>query len=461
MIVSLEVNGTPRRIDVEPHRTLLEVLRDHLNLTGTKECCAEGECGACTVLVNERAVNACLVLGVECDGDASRDHRGAWPSGTPRSASARVHPDGSRTVRLLHSGNDHGSEVSAGDQRAPHRGRDQGRARGQLVPMRRLQPHHRCGYTRRTSRAMTATIGSSLSRVGGVERVTGAQKYAADIRLENELHAALVSVPCAHARIRTIDTEAAARVAGVRGIFTAADWPIMPRYGPIYADRPLLAVDETKFPGEPVAVVVADTLDAARTAASLVQVGMDELPAVLSVESALDPGSPLVQDPALRPRDPLGGTNTLQQWRFGWGDDRARACRPRDRARLFLSDGDALCDRAACVPRCARRQWRHRVESNTASLCAPARRCGRTRLRRSRESGSSLPIQAAASAERAGPSSSRSWHGSRSSSAGRCASCSRSRKRSRPLAGRRPESTRARDSHAMGALRFRTSAPTF
>lgn len=69
MMVSLVVNGTPRRIDVEPHRTLLEVLRDHLNLTGTKECCAEGECGACTVLVNERAVNACLVLGVECDGD--------------------------------------------------------------------------------------------------------------------------------------------------------------------------------------------------------------------------------------------------------------------------------------------------------------------------------------------------------------------------------------------------------
>jgi aerobic-type carbon monoxide dehydrogenase small subunit (CoxS/CutS family) len=69
MIVALEVNGAPRRIDVEPHRTLLEVLRDHLNLTGTKECCAEGECGACTVLVNERAINSCLVLGVECDGD--------------------------------------------------------------------------------------------------------------------------------------------------------------------------------------------------------------------------------------------------------------------------------------------------------------------------------------------------------------------------------------------------------
>ena len=69
MIVTMTVNGTPRTLDVQTHRTLLEALRDQLNLTGTKECCAEGECGACTVLLNGRAVNACLVLAVECDGE--------------------------------------------------------------------------------------------------------------------------------------------------------------------------------------------------------------------------------------------------------------------------------------------------------------------------------------------------------------------------------------------------------
>jgi aerobic carbon-monoxide dehydrogenase small subunit len=67
--ITITVNGTPRTLDVEVHRTLLDALRDQLHLSGTKECCAEGECGACTVLLNGRAINACLVLAVECDGE--------------------------------------------------------------------------------------------------------------------------------------------------------------------------------------------------------------------------------------------------------------------------------------------------------------------------------------------------------------------------------------------------------
>ena len=70
MIIGVNVNGSLHKLDVDPHHTLLELLRDRLGLTGTKECCAEGECGACTVLLNGRAVNACLVLAVECDGES-------------------------------------------------------------------------------------------------------------------------------------------------------------------------------------------------------------------------------------------------------------------------------------------------------------------------------------------------------------------------------------------------------
>ncbi len=66
--IELTVNGTRRRLDVAPHHTLLDVLRDDLALTGTKECCLVGECGACTVIVDGRSVDSCLVLAVEADG---------------------------------------------------------------------------------------------------------------------------------------------------------------------------------------------------------------------------------------------------------------------------------------------------------------------------------------------------------------------------------------------------------
>ena len=66
--IELTVNGRARSIDVAPHHTLLEVLRDDLGLTGTKECCLVGECGACTVLVDDVSVDSCLMLAVEADG---------------------------------------------------------------------------------------------------------------------------------------------------------------------------------------------------------------------------------------------------------------------------------------------------------------------------------------------------------------------------------------------------------
>jgi CO/xanthine dehydrogenase Mo-binding subunit len=164
-------------------------------------------------------------------------------------------------------------------------------------------------------------IGESPRRVGGQDRVTGLQRYVSDIHLADELHASLVTLPCARARIVSIDTSLAERVPGVRLIVSAADLPQpTPRFGPQFQDRPVIAVDETKYHGEPVAAVAADTRDAAAEAARLVRVEYEELPAVFTVAAALDPGAPLVREPSLRPNDPLAATNVLREHVVGWGD---------------------------------------------------------------------------------------------------------------------------------------------
>lgn len=67
--ISMTVNGDQHELLVDPGWTLLETLRDHLRLTGTKEGCSNGNCGACTVMIDGRTANSCLVLAAEMDGN--------------------------------------------------------------------------------------------------------------------------------------------------------------------------------------------------------------------------------------------------------------------------------------------------------------------------------------------------------------------------------------------------------
>ena len=83
--ISCELNGEPCEVAFAPHKTLLEVLREDLGLTGTKHGCELGECGTCTVLVDGRPVLSCLVLGLACEGHRIKTVEGMAPG-------AALHP---------------------------------------------------------------------------------------------------------------------------------------------------------------------------------------------------------------------------------------------------------------------------------------------------------------------------------------------------------------------------------
>jgi carbon-monoxide dehydrogenase small subunit len=94
MNIRLKINGEERELAVEPYRTLLDVLRNDAGLTGTKKGCDVGDCGACTVLVDGKPVNSCLMLGVEAQGHEVVTIEGLQP------APDRLHPLQEAFIRL-------------------------------------------------------------------------------------------------------------------------------------------------------------------------------------------------------------------------------------------------------------------------------------------------------------------------------------------------------------------------
>ena len=208
----------------------------------------------------------------------------------------------------------------------------------------------------------------------GIDRVTGGQQYVADIHLPDVLHAKLVTLDCARARIISIDTSAAERVPGVRLVMTAADLPQpVPRFGPQFEDRPVLAVGETKYHGEPVAAVAADTKDAAEEAARLVRVEYEELPAVFTIAGGARPGRAARPGPGPPPGRPPRRHERPPRapLRLGRRRRRRRVGRPRRREHLHVPDGDPLRHRAARVHGRPRRGRHRRLEhaSSTRTGC--------------------------------------------------------------------------------------------
>ena len=356
--IEITVNGRRHSLDVGSRTSLLDLLRDTLRLYGPKECCGVGECGACTVSVGGRTVNSCLMLAVEADEaevvtieglgageldplqQAFIDHGavqcGFCIPGMIMSARALLNQDlqaDDEKIREALSGNlcrcggyNRIVEAVRAVANTNRLGKD-GLAENSAGDDAGGGPHRPDHAPRRRGKNLETYVGANVRRFGGRERVSGTQQFLADIALPDMLHVKLVTLNAARARIVSIDITEARAVPGVVDIITARDLPKpVPRFGPVYRDRPVLAVGETKYHGEPVAAVAAESIEAAELAVSLVHVEYEALPAVFSVAAALAAGAPLVQDPALRAGDPLAATNILKERRYGWGDvDAAKA----------------------------------------------------------------------------------------------------------------------------------------
>lgn len=139
------------------------------------------------------------------------------------------------------------------------------------------------------------SIGRSVQRTDAVAKVTGSATYTVDISAPGMLHGVVVRSTRAHATIREISVDRALDVPGVVAVLTAADLVgLFPRFGHIVPDHPILAIDRVRYYGEPVALVVADSVHAASDGAELVRVRYDDLPVMIEPEEAMADGAELI-----------------------------------------------------------------------------------------------------------------------------------------------------------------------
>jgi ferredoxin len=149
--VVFRVNGERVQVLIEPRRTLLSVLREELGLTGAKRGCGQGQCGACTVILDGETVYACMTLAIDCEGREVRTVESLAQGEDAAPRAAGLHRARRLPVWLLHAGPGH---VRGGAPGAPRtlRRRMSARDERQPLPLRRLSQHpeRRAGRRART-----------------------------------------------------------------------------------------------------------------------------------------------------------------------------------------------------------------------------------------------------------------------------------------------------------------------
>lgn len=170
----------------------------------------------------------------------------------------------------------------------------------------------------------TKIVGTSVPQLDAHEKVVGRAMFTADFSFPRMLMASVVRSPIAHGILRNVDLSRAGKVPGVRAIVCGSDLPY--RYNLPLRDQPFLAIERVRYVGEPVVAIAAEDEDAAREAASLVQVDYDPLPAVFDPVEAMAPGAPRVHpnfDSYWRDSKlftPVADSNVLSHFKLRKGD---------------------------------------------------------------------------------------------------------------------------------------------
>jgi CO/xanthine dehydrogenase Mo-binding subunit/aerobic-type carbon monoxide dehydrogenase small subunit (CoxS/CutS family) len=317
------VNGSPVHLRVPRGRTLLDVLREDLDLTGAKKGCDIGTCGSCAVIQNGKAVLACIVPAEDADGSEietieNLEHDGELHPLQSAFIKAQGFQCGVCTPGFIMSAkalldrNPNPTDYEI--RRAIKKNICRCTGYEQLLESIKLaagqmNEDELSVRNYRTVKIDTAeippgpwttgelkVIGHSQNRIESRSRVTGKAKYTADLKHAGMVWATTVRAPYAHARLIDIDYTDALKVPGVIRVLTAEDVPGENAYGKNTRDQQVFVEWHVRHFNEAIALVVAETKEASVTGAAAVKATYEPLPIVTDPEDAMREDAPRVHE---------------------------------------------------------------------------------------------------------------------------------------------------------------------
>ena len=281
--VRITVNGIGHNIEVEDRWTLVEVLRDHLQLTGTKIGCDRGECGACTVLMDGRPVYSCSQLATWVVGRSITTVEGLDQAGRLSPVQQAFVDGNGPQCGFCTSGQIMSATALLAENKAPARQEIREGMTGNLcrcsnynaivesvMAAAGVVPASAAPASRLQAISPLTTVGPETPRIDAVDRVTGRATYTGDVRVPGMIYGRVLRSPHPHARIRSINVRKAEALPGVKAVITHEEAPVVWGAGSVsggrqYSDRVkeitqhrrLLFDNPVKFVGAPVAAVAA------------------------------------------------------------------------------------------------------------------------------------------------------------------------------------------------------------
>jgi xanthine dehydrogenase molybdenum-binding subunit len=300
--LKFHVNGQLFEIESEPGEMLSDVLRNRLGLTGTKIGCEEAECGACTVLVDGEPIVSCIYPAARVAGREVLTIEGLAQQGALHPLQEAFVETGAVQCGFCIPGQIMTSYALL--QKNPDPGEDQIRAALKDTLCRcagyptilqavgaaadRMKNHPTSYKPPPTSTKNTKVVGSNLPRQDSIAKVTGEALYTDDISFPGMLIGKVLRAEKPHAILKGLILDGALDVPGVVAILTADDIPGENLHGIVYRDWPVLIGlgERVRYVGDALAIVAAESENAALEAVGLIKADLEELPVIADPVSA-------------------------------------------------------------------------------------------------------------------------------------------------------------------------------